>query len=56
MVAAMIELSRSLNFRIVAEQCEDQSSLDVVKRMGFDFVQGFIIGRPLPLSMSPTPL
>jgi EAL domain-containing protein (putative c-di-GMP-specific phosphodiesterase class I) len=55
-VAAMIELSRSLNFRIVAEQCEDQPSLDVVKRMGFDFVQGFIIGRPLPLSMSPTPL
>jgi diguanylate cyclase (GGDEF)-like protein/PAS domain S-box-containing protein len=56
MVAAMIELSRSLNFRIVAEQCEDQSSLDVVKRMGIDFVQGFIIGRPQPLSMSPTPL
>jgi diguanylate cyclase (GGDEF)-like protein/PAS domain S-box-containing protein len=53
MVAAMIELSRSLNFRIVAEQCEDQSSLDLVKRMGIDFVQGFIIGRPQPLLMSP---
>ena len=56
MVAAMIELSRSLNFRIVAEQCEDQVSLDVVKSMGFDFVQGFIVGRPQPLSTSPTPL
>jgi diguanylate cyclase (GGDEF)-like protein/PAS domain S-box-containing protein len=55
MVAAMIELSRSLNFRIVAEQVEDQPSLDAVKRMGIDFVQGFIIGKPLPLSMTPSP-
>lgn len=56
MVSAIIELSRSLNFRIVAEQCEDQSSLDLVTRMGIEFVQGFIVGRPQPLSMSPTPL
>jgi diguanylate cyclase (GGDEF)-like protein/PAS domain S-box-containing protein len=56
MVAAMIELSRSLNFRVVAEQVEDQPSLDAVKGMGIDFVQGFIIGRPLPLSVTPNPL
>jgi diguanylate cyclase (GGDEF)-like protein/PAS domain S-box-containing protein len=55
MVAAMIELSRSLNFRIVAEQVEDQLSLDTVTDMGIDFVQGFIIGRPQPLSMTPSP-
>jgi len=48
MVAAMIDLSRSLNFRIVAEQVEDQLSLDVVKRMGIDFAQGFVIARPQP--------
>jgi EAL domain-containing protein (putative c-di-GMP-specific phosphodiesterase class I) len=44
MVAAMIELSRSLNFRIVAEQVEDQESLDTVTGMGIDFVQGFVVG------------
>jgi diguanylate cyclase (GGDEF)-like protein/PAS domain S-box-containing protein len=55
MVAAMIELSRSLNFRVVAEQVEDQLSLDAVKRMGIDFVQGFVIARPQPLSITPTP-
>ncbi len=54
MVAAMIELSRSLNFRIVAEQVEDQPSLDTVTSMGIDFVQGFVIGRPLPLSVTPS--
>ena len=53
MVAAMIELSRSLHFRVVAEQVEDQLSLDTVKGMGIDFVQGFIIGRPQPLSVTP---
>ncbi|HMK87579.1 MAG TPA: EAL domain-containing protein, partial [Steroidobacteraceae bacterium] len=53
MVAAMIELSRSLNFRIVAEQVEDQRSLDTVKEMGIDFAQGFIIARPQPLSITP---
>ncbi len=56
MVGAMIELSRSLRFRIVAEQVEDQLSLDTVKQMGIDFVQGFIIARPQPLSITPGPL
>lgn len=53
MVGAMIELSRSLNFRIVAEQVEDQRSLDTVREMGIDFAQGFVIGRPQPLPVTP---
>jgi diguanylate cyclase (GGDEF)-like protein/PAS domain S-box-containing protein len=53
MVTAMIELSRSLNFRVVAEQVEDQQSLDTVTGMGIDFVQGFVIARPQPLSVVP---
>ena len=52
-VTAMIELSRSLNFRVVAEQVEDQQSLDTVTGMGIDFVQGFVIARPQPLSVVP---
>jgi diguanylate cyclase (GGDEF)-like protein len=56
MVAAMIELSRSMHFRVVAEQVEDQLSLDTVTGMGIDFAQGFVFGRPQPLSMVPSPL
>ena len=41
----MIELSRSLNFRVVAEQVEDQLSLDTVKRHGHRFRAG-LHGRP----------
>jgi diguanylate cyclase (GGDEF)-like protein/PAS domain S-box-containing protein len=55
MVGAMIELSRTLNFRVVAEHVEDQLSLDTVREMGIDFAQGFIFGRPQPLSMTPLP-
>jgi EAL domain-containing protein (putative c-di-GMP-specific phosphodiesterase class I) len=40
---------------VVAEQVEDQLSLDTVTRMGIDFVQGFVVGRPQPLSVVPTP-
>jgi EAL domain-containing protein (putative c-di-GMP-specific phosphodiesterase class I) len=54
-VGAMIELSRTLNFRVVAEHVEDQLSLDTVREMGIDFAQGFIFGRPQPLSMTPAP-
>ena len=38
---------------VIAEQVEDQEALDTVKRMGIDFAQGFIVGRPQPLSMVP---
>jgi len=39
----------------VAEQVEDQMSLDAARSMGIDFVQGFVIGRPQPLSVTPSP-
>jgi len=52
MVTAMIKLARSLNFRVVAEHVEDMSSLESVRRMGVDFVQGYQVGRPQPLSLA----
>jgi diguanylate cyclase (GGDEF)-like protein/PAS domain S-box-containing protein len=50
MVAAMIKLARTLNFEVVAEQVEDAEALEAAKRMGVDFVQGFHLGRPQPLT------
>jgi EAL domain-containing protein (putative c-di-GMP-specific phosphodiesterase class I) len=49
MVSAIIELSRTLDFRIVAEEVEDRDSFDAVRRLGVDFVQGYIVERPHPL-------
>jgi EAL domain-containing protein (putative c-di-GMP-specific phosphodiesterase class I) len=52
MVTAMIKLARSLNFQVIAEQVEDLGALDSARRMGFDFVQGYQVGRPQPLSLA----
>jgi len=49
MVAAMIKLARTLDFKVVAEQVEDEAALEAARRMGVDFVQGYIIERPQPL-------
>ena len=50
MVSAMIKLARSLDFRVVAEQIEDQASFEAVRSLGIDFVQGYLVERPHPLS------
>jgi diguanylate cyclase (GGDEF)-like protein/PAS domain S-box-containing protein len=52
MVTAMIKLARTLNFKIIAEQVEDSAALDVARRMGVDFVQGFVIARPAKLALA----
>jgi EAL domain-containing protein (putative c-di-GMP-specific phosphodiesterase class I) len=52
MVSATIKLARSLNFKVIAEQVEDEAGMDAARSMGFDFLQGYAIGRPKPLSLS----
>ena len=49
MVAAMVKLARTLDFQVVAEQVEDQSSFEALRALGVDFVQGFAVERPRPL-------
>jgi diguanylate cyclase (GGDEF)-like protein/PAS domain S-box-containing protein len=50
MVAAMIKLARTLDFQVVAEQVEDQASFEALRHLGVDFVQGFVIEKPRPLT------
>ena len=52
MVTAMIKLARMLNFKIIAEQVEDSAALDAARKMGVDFVQGFVIARPAKLAVA----
>jgi len=49
MVTAMIELARSLGIKVIAEQVETEQALEVVRALKVDFVQGYAIGRPVPL-------
>ena len=52
MVAAMIKLARTLNFKVIAEQVEDAASVEAARSMGIDYLQGYAIGRPQPLSLA----
>jgi diguanylate cyclase (GGDEF)-like protein/PAS domain S-box-containing protein len=52
MVTAMIELARSLNFKVIAEQVEDSAAMETARRMGVDYLQGYAIGRPQPLLLA----
>ena len=52
MVTAMIELARKLNFKVIAEQVEDSAAMEVARRMGIDYLQGYAIARPKPLPLA----
>ncbi len=49
MVSAMIKLARTLEFRVIAEQVEEQEDFDWLRDHGIDFVQGNFIEPPAML-------
>jgi len=49
LVAAMVQLAKSLGKQTIAEFVEDEETLDMLRSMGLDCAQGFHIGRPQPL-------
>jgi EAL domain-containing protein (putative c-di-GMP-specific phosphodiesterase class I) len=53
-VAAMIRLARTMQFRIVAEQVEHQDDFDWLRDSGVDFVQGNFIEAPTKLGTTPS--
>ena len=52
MVTAMIKLARTLNFKVIAEQVEDEASVDAARAIGVDYLQGYALGRPVPLPIA----
>jgi EAL domain-containing protein (putative c-di-GMP-specific phosphodiesterase class I) len=54
MVAAMIKLARTMKFRVVAEQVEQQDDFDWLRDIGVDFAQGNFIEAPAILGASST--
>ena len=54
MVAAMIKLARTMQFRIVAEQVEQQEDFDWLRDSGVDFVQGHFVESPTILGRGTT--
>lgn len=49
LVRGMVELCRGLGVEVAAEYVESKESFEVVESLGFDFAQGYEIGRPRPV-------
>lgn len=50
MVKSIIDLGKNFNLSIVAEGVENQSHLDLLKKLGCDIYQGYYFNRPVPIS------
>jgi predicted signal transduction protein with EAL and GGDEF domain len=49
LVRAAVSLAHSLGLQVVAEGVEQQAALDLLREMGCDLAQGYLIARPMPL-------
>jgi len=47
-VQAIVEMARGLGRTTIAQCVENQSTLELLRRLGVDHAQGFHLGRPLP--------
>ena len=46
-VAAIIAIGHVMNFKVVAEGVEEEDQVETLKKIGCDYIQGFIWGRPM---------
>jgi PAS domain S-box-containing protein len=52
-VLGIVNLAHGFCLKTVGEGVEDQETLELLRELGVDYGQGFHIGRPSPLQMSP---
>lgn len=53
-VQAVVNLAKGFGIKTVAEGVEDEDTLQLLRDFGVDYAQGYYIGRPAPLSETPT--
>ena len=47
-VAMIVSLAHTLGLRVVAEGVEDDEQVRLLRELGCDQIQGFLVGRPVP--------
>lgn len=48
LVRAMVDIAKAYNKKSVAEFVENETTLNILKSYGVDYVQGYYIGKPIP--------
>lgn len=54
LVESFCEIGRAFGLHIIAESVEDELTLDMLREIGVDYVQGFHISPPHPAPLAPT--
>ena len=44
----MVQMAHHLEYQVVAEGVETKEQLEIIKKIGCDYCQGFLLSRPLP--------
>lgn len=52
LVEGMVKLARTLSLKVVAEGCETEEQLRVIRKIGFDGVQGNLLSAPVSASLA----
>ena len=47
-VATIISIGHILNLKVISEGVETEDQLETLRKIGCDYIQGFVWGRPLP--------
>ena len=50
LIDGVVRIARGLGKETVAEFTTDQETLELIKRQGVDYAQGFHVGKPVPLA------
>jgi PAS domain S-box-containing protein len=53
-IHAIVGLARGFGLKTIAEGVEEQETLDLLRELGVDYAQGYLIGRPAPLDLDPS--
>jgi PAS domain S-box-containing protein len=51
-IRGIIGIAREFGLRTIAEGVEDEETLELLRELGADMVQGYLLGRPAPLAAS----
>ena len=49
MVEAICQIARTMGLQSIAEYVGDEATVEILRRTGVDYVQGFHIGKPVPI-------
>ena len=47
-VSMIVSIGHILNLKVISEGVESEDQVDTLKEIGYDYIQGFVWGRPMP--------